>query len=275
MEGMMIRKAFLTMLFAVLVIPCVGSAHVGERPMVDVRVIGDNGGEFTKYRTYPRVRQDGEYFYLEAAKGERYSVEVANRSERRIGVVIAVDGRNIVSGARSYLKPGERMYIIDPFVTQTFEGWRTGMERTNRFYFTEQPDSYAEKVFSDGSAMGTIAVAVYRENLPDPVPWPEAPSVTKDRAAGAAPSPARKGGQSSPRMEGETASQAGTGFGETTYSPVRIVQFKPEDTVARKIIFKYEWRQNLCRKGIVDCGPKNRLWPDGGGFAPIPGDFRG
>ena len=162
----MIGKMFLTMLFLVLAVPQLACAYVGGTGEVGVRIVSDAGGEYTKYRTYPRVRHEGRYFYVEAVKSEKYSIEVTNRSERQIGVVIAVDGRNIISGNKSDLKNNERMYIISPYTTNTFEGWRTGMDRTNRFYFTGQSDSYAEKVFSDGSAMGTIAMAVYREKLP-------------------------------------------------------------------------------------------------------------
>ena len=120
-------------------------------------------------------------------KGDRYSIQVTNRSDRRIGVVIAVDGRNIINGKKSDLKRNERMYIIGPYESNTFEGWRTGMDRTNRFYFTEQSDSYAEKVFADASAMGTIALAVYREKLPEIIPYPGKPSRMKEAPAGAAP----------------------------------------------------------------------------------------
>ena len=264
----MVRKYFLGIVILLLAVPSLVSAHVSEKQMVDVRIITDHAGELPKYRTYPRVQEEGEYFYVEAVKGERYSVQVANRSDRRIGVVIAVDGRNIISGDKSHLKSDERMYVIEPFATFTFEGWRTGMERTNRFYFTEQPDSYAEKVFSDGSAMGTIALAVYRERVPETSIWPKAFSRTMDaRIGAAAPAPGE--------MKKESTSQAGTGFGETTYSPVRIVQFEPEGSVAEKVVLKYEWREELCKKGIIACGPRNRLWPDGEGFAPIPRDFRG
>jgi len=73
----------------------------------------------------------------------------------------------------------------------------------------------------------------------------------------------------------EEREQAGTGFGEKTYSPSYVVQFDPEHTIAAKIVLKYEWRSELCRKGIVSCGPKNRLWPDDLEFAPIPRDFKG
>jgi len=261
-------------LFVVWVIPALAWAHAGKGEVVDVRVLSDSGGEFPKYRTYPGCSQEGKYFYMEAVKGQRYSIEVTNRSDRRIGVVIAVDGRNIIDGKKSDLKRKERMYIVGPYESNTFEGWRTGMDRTNRFYFTEQSDSYAENVFSDGSAMGTIALAVYRGKLPEIVPYSGGTSRMKDAPAGAAP---RASSESLPadRSEQKKSEQAGTGFGETTYSLAYRVHFDPEHIIAEKIVLKYEWRSELCRRGIIPCGPKNRFWPDHYEFAPIPKDFRG
>ena len=262
------HKAFSCMLVLALLVPVLGYTHVARQNAVDVRIISDSGGEFPKYRTYPRICQTGAYYYMEAVKGERYSIEVANRSDRRIGVVIAVDGRNIISGQKSDLKNNERMYIIEPYATNTFEGWRTGMDRTNRFYFTQQSNSYAEKVFSDASAMGTIAVAVYREKIHEAAPiTPSRDSLSGSRGAG------QKGCADSNEKESRSE-QAGTGFGETTYSLAREVPFDPENTIAGKVVLKYEWRAELCRKGIVSCGPKNRFWPQEVGFAPIPDDFR-
>jgi hypothetical protein len=267
-------RVLLTMLFFVSVFPALGCAHAIKGNVVDVRIISDHGGEFAKYRTFPRTPQDGKYFFMEAVQGERYSIRVENRSSRRIGVVVAVDGRNIVNGEKSNLRRNERMYIIDPYGAQTYEGWRTGMDRTNRFYFTNQSDSYAEKVFSDGSAMGTIALAVYREKIPVRVPHHDRESLKMKGPGGTASSPALE--RRSSNLYGDMKSeQAGTGFGETTHSPVRIVEFQAETVMAEKIVLKYEWQKELCKKGIIPCEPKNRLWPDGDGFAPIPRDVRG
>jgi hypothetical protein len=270
----MVRNVFLTALFIVLVIPVLAWAHVEKQNLVDVRIVSDSGEEFQKYKVRPRVRQEGKYFYMEAVKGQKYSIQVRNRSTRRIGIVVAVDGRNIIDGKKSDLARNERMYIIGPHETNTFEGWRTGMDRTNRFYFTEQSDSYAEKVFADASAMGTIALAVYREKLPEIIPYSGSSFRMKEAPGEAAPG-ASAGSRSADRAEQEKTEQAGTGFGETTYSPARVVHFDPENTTAEKIVLKYEWRSELCRKGIIPCGPKNRFWPDDHEFAPIPKDFKG
>jgi len=268
------RIAFMAVLFISLVTPSLVCAHVGKTDVVDVRVVSDTGEAFPKYETFLRGKRDGEYYYLEAVKGQRYSIEVTNKSDRRIGLVIAVDGRNIIDGKKSDLLRNERMYIIEPYGTNTFEGWRTGMDRTNRFYFTEQSDSYAEKVFADASAMGTIALAVYKEKIPQVIPHADMSLPRKEAPAARAPS-AAMGSRATSKYKMEEREQAGTGFGETTYSPSYVVQFDPEHTIAAKIVLKYESHSELCRKGIISCGPKNRLWPDDLEFAPIPRDFKG
>ncbi len=271
----MIRKIFLTPLIAFFLIPVLACAHAKESNLVEVRIVSDSGEEFTKHRTYPRFHQDGKFFYTEAVKGQKYSIQVKNESDRRIGILIAVDGRNIVDGRKSDLKRNERMYVIGPYETNIFEGWRTGMERTNRFYFTKQSDSYAEKEFADASAMGTIALAVYRERLPEVIPYRGSSSRMKDAPAAGVP-PASGESRSADRLfEQKKNEQPGTGFGETTYSPAHLVDFDPEHTAAEKIVLKYEWRSELCRKGIIPCGPKNRFWPEDHQFAPIPKDFKG
>ena len=270
----MVRKYYFLVLCVVLVVPLLAWAYVGKENLVDVRIVADNGNEFSKHRVYPRYQQEGNFFYVEAVKGDRYSIQVTNNSGRRIGVVIAVDGRNIISAKKSNLTRNERMYIIGPYETNTFEGWRTAMDTTNRFYFTEQSDSYAEKVFRDASAMGTIALAVYKEKIPEIVPYSEKPSQMNDAAAGAAPSASGES-RSADRAKLQKGEEAGTGFGETTHSPARVVQFEPEHAVAEKLVMKYEWRSELCRRGIIGCGRENRFWPDDQEFAPIPKDFKG
>ncbi len=264
------KQLFMCIVLSIIITaPAAGFSPRPAQDVIDVRVISDSGGILPRYRAYPRACGSGSYYYMEALKGDRYSIEVTNRSGRRIAVVIAVDGRNIISGVKSNLRNNERMYIIEPYSSNTFNGWRTSMERTNRFYFTEQSDSYAERVFADASAMGTIAVGVYREkrcNVTPVLPYRD------DYRSGARSD--RKRDYSEKQKGASAESEAGTGFGETTYSPAREVLFEPEQTMAGKVVLKYEWRRELCRKGIASCGRENRFWPAANGFAPVPGDFR-
>ena len=110
----MVRRAYSIALWMVLVVPALACAHAEKGNVVDVRIVSDHGSEFAKYRVYPSCQEEGDFFYVEAVKGDGYSIQVTNNTGRRIGVVIAVDGRNIISGKKSDLKRNERMYIIGP-----------------------------------------------------------------------------------------------------------------------------------------------------------------
>ena len=264
-------RMFPIILSLMVIAPAAGYSYKTAPDVVDVRVYSDNGGELPRYRAYPRICRSGSYYYMEAVKGERYSIEVTNRSNRRIAVVIAVDGRNIISGAKSHLKNSERMYIIEPYSASTFNGWRTGMDRTNRFYFTEQSDSYAERVFSDASAMGTIAVAVYREK--QRAVTPIAPPILRRLPVRVPGSRQESLILKNRRAKARTVKPGPVSVKQPTHLPARS-PLKPENSMAGRIVLKYEWRQELCRKGIASCGPANRFWPVSDGFAPIPGDFR-
>jgi len=63
--------------------------------------------------------------YLEARQGVYYGICIRNTTPDRIGVVIAVDGRNIISGKQSDLKNNEPMYIVNSYGYGRYDGWRT------------------------------------------------------------------------------------------------------------------------------------------------------
>lgn len=245
---------------------------------IEVSIVTDSGHRLP---TYPvKIRPGLSKVYAEAIKGEQYKIQVKNRLNRRVGVVIAVDGRNIISGAKSWLKNNERMYILEPYGSGEFAGWRSDQKRINRFYFTDVPDSYAA-AFGDGSAMGVIAVAAYPEvRRPEP---PQAQmrnsfeSNAADKSGPVAAAPAQapsvdSKAKKTARAEKATES-AGTGYGRSEYSPTYIVEFEPEKHAINTAYIKYEWRSTLCRLGVVDCittdrRPHNRLWDNG--YAPPP-----
>jgi hypothetical protein len=266
-------------------------AIVASAAMVDVDVLGDDRGAIPEYRIVPRGHYATHRAYVQAVEGERYSVRVKNNSGERIAVVIAVDGRNVISGKKSNLRPDERMYILPPYGSGTYEGWRTERDTVNRFYFTDPGDSYAG-AFGDHSAMGVIAVAVYREKrvprerppareIPerdflDRPAEPLSPGRGSDLRKPASPQAAMPGPGASaegaaPRSAQRKSDSAGTGFGEEMYSPARKVEFQADPRVAERHFLKYEWRETLCKKGIVDCRwPKNRFWDDDDDYAPYP-----
>jgi hypothetical protein len=268
-----------------IVVCATGAWAGGVGDAVEVRIVTDDGRTLP---TYPvKMHYGVRKVYAEAIRGNHYRIEVKNRLNCRVGLVIAVDGRNIISGTKSWLKNNERMYILEPYGSGEFAGWRTAQDRINRFYFTDAPDSYAA-AFGDESAMGVIAVALYPEaHRCEPMPLsrtaPSCPRGYEGRTAGSADkaetAPAAREDSGKRVKEKDARSEqalesAGTGYGRGEYSPSQIVAFEPEKRALETIYFKYEWRSTLCKLGVVECAkpprrPPNRFW-DNGGYAPPP-----
>ena len=240
---------------------------------IDVSIVSDNGRLLPFYNVtdQPALKK----VYAEAVKGDHYRIVVRNKLNRRVGVVVAVDGRNIISGQKSWLRNHERMYILEPYATNEYSGWRSAQDTINRFYFTDVPDSYAA-AFGDESAMGVIAVAVYPEKRRF---WPHKDHIfsapwRRDRSEAEGRFESR-GKAAAPSAQSEAMDSAGTGYGREEYSPSYRVSFNPERKAAESILIKYEWRETLCKKNIIDCCgsshrySSNRIW-DNNGYAPPP-----
>jgi hypothetical protein len=258
------RRQFFAMLIGIIGItacasdPVISGEHITAPPYLPVTlsVQSDNQGKAPEFP----LNSDSSHYraYIQATQNDRYRLRVVNNSNQRVGLVIAVDGRNIISGTQSWLANNERMYIVNPHDSADYEGWRTGTNQTNRFYFTEAQNSYAA-AWGDNSAMGVIAMAVYAER-----PRPQISSKEDAMTGSAAESKSRS-----------VSPSAGTGFGESTYSPSMTVAFEPSPEPMEKLFLKYEWRDALCRKGILrDCSHDtgnntNRLWKEEG-FVPPP-----
>jgi hypothetical protein len=210
--------------------------------VIDVDIIGDNRGLLPiSGRHYHAI------CHIEAQRGERYTIRVRNNWHRRIALAISVDGRNIISGERSYNRPNESMYVLQPGQTGHFEGWRSSYQKVQRFYFTSDNDSYAGRM-GDWSQLGWIKVAAFRER--EYLPQPR--YLSEDRET--MPSASRK------RSE-----QAGTGYGEGHYSPVSSTSFEPENFAAQIVNIKYEWPD-------IQIRPPKRYYsvPEENNFAPPP-----
>jgi hypothetical protein len=249
---------------------CAAQAHVAS-PVV-VEIVGADGRTFREIPLHKdaSARDGSVRSYLQAEKGARYAVRVRNTGGERVGLVIAVDGRNIINGRKSELRRDEPMYVLDAWDTQSYSGWRANLEAINEFYFTDWQDSYAE-AFGDRSARGVIAVAVYRE-VPPPRPVHQPYRGAEDAgspegAPAASAAPADRVREKSARRD----ESAGTGYGERRVDHAVEVEFVAQRNAEGRHFIKYEWRETLCRKQVLDCGEPNRFWDESAlGFAPPP-----
>jgi hypothetical protein len=221
-------------------------------PHIAVAVVADQRGSLEIlsdgiHVCRPRYpRWDG---YVEAVQNERYSIRVTNSSHQWVGLVVAVDGRNIVSGSPSSLSSGEGMYVLKPHSSASFSGWRASLQQVNRFYFTDQHDSYAGRS-GDFSEMGTIKVAAFgsRRHFA-PSRWLSEQEYDQNKA----PMGSAKAGR-----EERAYSQAnppGTGYGEGQYSPVERIDFDPESSPLMTWSIRYRWQEQRFRPF-----PPDRPW---------------
>ena len=267
------RYVLSAVLAAIMMTAAPAYPHVGDRWQgeVSVEVISDGGTALLTIPHKEMWKGDTRIIkkFLEAKKGENYGIVIRNMTSERIGVVVSVDGRNIISGKRSDLRSTEDMYLVNSYDQGRYEGWRTDKDTVHKFFFTDPGDSYSIRTFNDASAMGVIAVAVYREK-DRPQPRDE---MKKMERSPAAPQSDRTG---SAKSMAAVEERAGTGFGDRQYSPTVRVAFEPEPTPVQKTLVKYEWREVLCKKGILKCGEVtgNRLW-DEDGYAPYPPKYWG
>ncbi len=237
--------------------------------IVDVQIRVDG-------QTAPLYFQPGvtDRHYFQAFQGRNYSVVLHNTTDARIGVVIAVDGLNVVDGQHTDLGRTSPMYVLDPYETATINGWRTSTEEVRRFVFVDEDRSYATRTGQANGDMGWIRVAAYRE-IPVQT-WVPPYRVRRDMGGAPSPAPnmdelqgkpqaAPQGAQKSldrrsysENMAPEEDSSPGTGWGNRQWDPVQTTQFVAERSASDWITLRYEYASGLKALGIVPRHP--RVW---------------
>jgi hypothetical protein len=207
-------------------------------------------------------------FYFQAFKGRNYALSIHNRTGERIGVLIAVDGLNVVSGDRSSLAAGEEMYVLGPWETAVIRGWRTSLDEVRQFVFVDEQRSYAERTGQANGDMGWIRVLSFRENRP--LAWGGDKMLYRrgledERGQAAAPpapetmarKPAERDDASRPEANAKDQVRAqeeqnfpGTGWGERRGDQARRVQFDPQSYASDQLVLRYEYESGLRALGI-------------------------
>ena len=224
-----------------------GDAFANAPSPVSIEIVGADGQVF---REFPVSARDGALrSYLQAEKGARYQVRVRNNSGQRLGLVIAVDGRNIINGGKSDLARTEPMYVLDACATQDYAGWRANLDAINEFYFTDWSDSYAE-AFGDRSARGVIAVAVYRRSGAAPH---RVAAVLRRMSAAPAPATRRPRARADKSARRERIAPARVMATAASITPCEV-EFVAQSNADSRHFIKYEWRETLCRKHLLECG---------------------
>ncbi|MCF7221387.1 hypothetical protein [Marilutibacter chinensis] len=227
----------------------------------------------------PVHRHHGEQ-WVAGTPGHRYAVRLSNTSDRRVLVVLSVDGVNAVSGETA--DPSQAGYVLEPWQSTEIGGWRKSLDDVARFVFTDPHHSYASRTGRPRN-VGVIGIAVFEEAW-RARPYPQTPEIarseasqasgqTSDRAAEAAASPSA----AETRALGHAGRQRlGTGHGAREWSPAsrtRFVRASAHPTQISEI--RYDTRARLAARGIVPRWHRHRddiaaprAFPDG--FVPDP-----
>jgi hypothetical protein len=208
--------------------------------------------------------------------GNRYGVQMTNRSGGRVLVVLSIDGINAISGDTAAV--GQTGYVLGPWESAEITGWRKSSTEAAAFYFTALADSYAARTDRPDN-VGVIGAAVFRERPPvrpesrldigaqpfarkdaaaersahepaSPTAPADALARRQDAPAMPAASPAataqadsrsRAAGAMAEAREADAsvprkAQRLGTGHGEREYSPISQVAFERATTQPAEVV---------------------------------------
>jgi hypothetical protein len=214
--------------------------------------------------------------YVAGNPGDRYALEVRNKTGARLLSVVSVDGINVVTGATA--ATSQAGYVLDAWQSAEIKGWRKSMEEVAAFYFTRLPDSYAARTDRPDN-VGVIGVALFQEYVePPPPPVPEQPigGAASDSARHAAPStsaapsvPSSGANKYERKSEHAADERLGTGHGERLTSATRMTDFRRASSQPSEIItIYYDTHARLVARGIIPRSYGNTPNP-----APFPGSF--
>lgn len=236
----------------------------GRRPIREPRFgveVLAGGGAREKYPARGRI-------YVEAVEGEEYALRLSNPLPVRVAVALSVDGLNTIDARRTTARDASK-WVIPPYGSITVSGWQMSSTRARRFYFTNERDSYANRI-GRATDLGVITAVFFRERrerteiVPPPVPRPlesqprdgDRRSEAKRRAQTGEPSErAESGSADNQGMVMPTPDKdddyAATGIGRSVSNDVWRVEMELESQPAADVTIRYEFRDALVRLGVL------------------------
>jgi hypothetical protein len=237
--------------------------------LASLAVLDQNSGAHLKVWRYQGRN------YIVGQPGQRYALQINNKTGGRLLAVSAVDGINVITGATA--SSHQSGYVLSPWQGQEIAGWRKNMHEVAAFYFTELSDSYAART-ARGEQAGVIGVALYREQeAPPPVisrPWSMAPA-PNDSGSGRTPHRERAKRSDGAAAESrayspEADSKLGTGHGERIESGSTTTEFRrASSSPAEVLTVYYDSYANLQAMGVIP----SRYYPTPHRPSPFPGNF--
>jgi hypothetical protein len=199
-------------------------------------------------REYPHR---GETF-VEAVLGREFTLKVTDYTNRNAAVVLTVDGLSVTSGKLG--RRDDKAYIVHAQNSIEIPGWTLSFGREGEvahFYFGRLPEAYATRMGRPNN-IGVLGCSIFLEKEYEPVL-----EVANEMYA-----------KSAVRY---SFGSAGAGFGRRQDFATHSVHFERESYVHTEMQIRYDFAEQLRRRGIVLAGPH----PDERWFTDEPNAFPG
>lgn len=225
----------------------------------------DDGFEL---RVLPRGRLDREYqhhgtTYVEARRGQEYTLRITNPLPCRVAVALSVDGLNSIDADHSDARSAAK-WVLGPYETMEIPGWQVSGHEARSFVFTDEEGSYGAWL-GQTENLGVIEAVFFRERQPRRKRWSTRNESRKKGALGDSCAPSS-----------EAEGYAATGIGRRRSSEVRWTQLDLEHRAAARIRIRYEYRTQLVRLGVLPERPGRLARREGArgfqGYCPDPWD---
>ncbi len=174
--------------------------------------------------------------YVEALRGQEYTLRLTNPLGYRVAVALAVDGLNSIDATHGNARSAAK-WVLGPYETIEISGWQVNAREARRFYFTGERESYGAALGQTAN-LGVIEAVFFRERR----------SLVR-RYQDFVQERARREDERQGR--GEAAGAAPSAMGERTGHSVENVRLELETAPAATLRLRYEFRPQLVRLGLL------------------------
>ena len=99
--------------------------------------------------------------YVEAARGQDYSLRLTNPTPYRVAVALSVDGLNTIDGKHTGAAHASK-WVLEPYESTVISGWQVNESTARRFFFTNENNSYGAALGQTNN-LGVVEAVFYRE----------------------------------------------------------------------------------------------------------------
>ena len=196
-------------------------------------------------------------WYVEALKGREYAVRLRNPYPVRVAVALSVDGLNTID-ARHTTAADARKWVIEPHQTVTISGWQVNSAEARRFEFTTEAQSYGQALGQTAN-LGVISAVFFKERVAvmSRESFRDRSEADARRSPAAPPAAQAESKTSADASAKKLANEeyAATGMGQRTDHTVTQIWMDLEQSAAKTVNVRYEFRPQLVRLGVLLATP--------------------